>query len=284
MSETEYRHRTDSVEEKMQMLARAHAAGDLDIAMSLAESIKETLTLERQLRGPEVFDGARQPDGARQTEAPLDGSAQGSVSELPAAWAEWARGWRHYQVVELSEEIGLDRVAEPVDVAMHFPVGQSRDLRREVRVARLDSASGVLQEIPSQVYGETLDTARARRSCRLVFQADAPAHGRVHYLILYGNEDAELTAYTTDLTVDGEEYGLDVGNNHFSAQLSPQNGQLQRLCYRRGFGHVPFGANLELNTGGEGHGEPPGIDWGHDYMASGNYQKFRVTAWSRCPN
>ena len=56
------------------------------------------------------------------------------------------------------------------------------------------------------------------------------------------------------------------------------------MRFRRGHGDVPYGANLELVTGGEGHGEPPNIDWGPDYCASGNFQKFRLTAWSECPN
>ena len=41
---------------------------------------------------------------------------------------------------------------------------------------------------------------------------------------------------------------------------------------------------LELFAGGEGHGEPPGIDWAHDYAASGHFQKLRITLWETCPD
>jgi metal-sulfur cluster biosynthetic enzyme len=54
-------------------------------------------------------------------------------------------------------------------------------------------------------------------------------------------------------------------------------GQLERLTYKREHG-------LELFAGGEGHGEPPGIDWAHDYVTSGNFQKLRVTNWPTVPD
>jgi metal-sulfur cluster biosynthetic enzyme len=41
---------------------------------------------------------------------------------------------------------------------------------------------------------------------------------------------------------------------------------------------------LELFAGGPGHGEPPGIDWAHDYVPEDGVQKLRITNWSACPN
>ena len=273
MQETEYRHRTDSVGEKIRLLAAAHGEGNLDVAMSLAESIKDTIGFERQrnLSGHGTGETVSSP-----------ATNFGRVAELPDPWAEWARGWAFYKVLEIVESAGLGRSREPVETVIEFAADQVTDLRRELRVARIDDESGTLREVASQVCREALDGGL--RSCRLLLQADTPANGRVRYLVLYGNPDAGLPEYPTDLSVSGEEFGLSIASNHFTAHLSPQNGQLQRLQFRRGFGTVPYGAQLELNTGGEGHGEPPGIDWGHDYMASGNYQKFRVTGWSRCPN
>ena len=54
LSETVYRHRTDSIEEKLQLLSEAYRLGKVDLAMSLSESIKDTLAFERQVREPEV--------------------------------------------------------------------------------------------------------------------------------------------------------------------------------------------------------------------------------------
>jgi metal-sulfur cluster biosynthetic enzyme len=95
--------------------------------------------------------------------------------------------------------------------------------------------------------------------------------------VFYGNPDAELPEYPTDLKTSGEGFGLDIENDFFKAQLSRQMGQLERLTFKREHG-------LELFAGGEGHGEPPGIDWAHDYVGSGNFQKFRVTLWDTCPD
>ncbi|MGD9646229.1 MAG: metal-sulfur cluster assembly factor, partial [Pirellulales bacterium] len=102
-------------------------------------------------------------------------------------------------------------------------------------------------------------------------------HEAAHYFIFFGNPHAELPEYTSDLHVAGEGYGLDIGNQHYLVRLSRQTGQLERLIYRREHG-------LELYAGGKGHGEPPDIDWGHDYVDQGHFQKLRMRNWSRCPN
>jgi metal-sulfur cluster biosynthetic enzyme len=95
-------------------------------------------------------------------------------------------------------------------------------------------------------------------------------------MVLYGNELAELPEYRTDLVVRGEGTGLDVENQHYLARLSRQMGQLERLTYKRQHG-------LELYAGGKGHGEPPGIDWAHDYVDQGHFQKLRMRNWAECP-
>ena len=269
MPEPRYEDRTDSVEEKLRLLRQAHQDGNHDVALSLSESISYTLELERQSEPPKG-------------RAAVGAGSSGRVEDLPRAWSRWARGWLYYKALALRETRGLDRLREPIDVRIDFRADQITDPFREVRVARLDLDTGTLQEVPSQICGSTCQ--KRVRSCRLVFQADVPARERVDYLVLYGNPAAELPEYTTDLTVAGEGYGLDIGNNYYAAFLSRQMGQLERLAFRRGHDHVPYGGPLELNTGGEGHGEPPNIDWGPDYTAADNYQKLRVTAWSQPPN
>lgn len=261
MQETRYQHRTDSVEEKLNLLAAARGGGNHELAMSLAESIKDTLTFERQ----------RQPGD----ESPAIGDNDYvPVSDLPAAWREWAQGWKFCKVVELRETAGLQRSHEPVDLLIAFRSDQVNDLRREIRVAET-TPGGSLREVPSQVYGEKLEGDAL--VARIVFCADVPARGCATYLLFYGNLCAELPEYVTDLRVGGEGFGLDIENHHFVAQLSRQMGQLERLTCKRAHG-------VELFAGGEGHGEPPNIDWAHDYCASEHFQKFRVTNWATCPN
>lgn len=259
--ETEYQHRTDSVETKLSLLKRARESGDLDLAMSLAESIKHTLSFERQSRDEQ--------------ESVIDAATFQIVEKLPSEWAEWANGWSFFKVVEIREQSGLARKNEPVDIRLSFAADQVTDVQREIRVAKACEGGGILRHVPSQVYGAKRIGSEVH--CNLVFMADIAERGVSHFVILYGNPLAELPNYSTDLKVSGEGYALDIENEHFAARLSRQMGQLERLNYKWLHG-------LELFAGGEGHGEPPNIDWAHDYLASNGFQKFRVTNWASCPN
>jgi len=262
MAQIPYNDRTDGVVDKLRLLQTAHAAGDHDLAMSLADSIKDTLSFERQ--------------EASAADPPQIGASEfAPVRELPGGWAAWAAGWKFYKPVTLFETVGIARGGEPVDIGVAFRADQITDPVREIRVATTDTTGKVLLEVPCQVY----DHSRRgnEHHCRLVLLADVPMHDRAVYLIFYGNANAELPNYASDLSTTGEGYGLDIENSHFVARLSRQMGQLERLTYKRQHG-------LELYAGGKGHGEPPGIDWAHDYVDPGHFQKFRMRNWSDCRN
>ncbi len=261
MAKLSYHDRTDSVDEKLQLFQSAYAAGDLDVAMSLADSMKETLRFERKTVAA----------------APIDVAAENAiaVADLPRPWASWARGWSHCHVVNLYETVGIERVGEPVEFGFAFPTAQVSDTSREFRVAEIDSRDGTLREIRSQTFGDR--RMGDEHQCQVMWLADVPAHEQASYLVFFGNEFAERPDYPTDLRIVGEEYALDVENHHFVARLSPQMGQLDRLIYKRQHG-------LELYAGGKGHGEPPNIDWAHDYVDEEHFQKLRMRNWPRCEN
>ncbi len=262
MRETEYWQRTDTFEQKLDLLKAASERRDFRLARALTESLKNTLVFAQQ---EEESLGVPL----------LRASMFGRVAELPPPWQEWARGWLFYKVLALDETAALARTGEPVELVAAFRADQTESLAREVRVARIDLAKGDLREVPCQVSSEL--RRGAERMCRLVLLVDSPAHARTTYLVLYGNPDAELTVYPTDLRVSGEGYALDIENDYFRASLSRQMGQLERLTLKREHG-------LELFAGGEGHGEPPGIDWAHDYVTANNFQKMRITNWGKCPD
>jgi metal-sulfur cluster biosynthetic enzyme len=262
MSDLRYEACTDSVAEKLRLLAEVYRSGNHDLAMSLAESIKDTLSFERQTHGG-VGDPTLAADRWR------------SVAELPAPWRQWADGWAYWKAVAVTEPCGLRREREPVALAVAFRADQIVDPSREVRVARLDTAGGTLVEVPSQVCRPGRRGGEVH--CRLIFPGDVAADGQTHYLIFHGNPAAELPDYPTDLKVEGNGFGLDISNGHYVARLSRQMGQLERLTYRREHG-------LELFAGGPGHGEPPGVDWAHDYVPGDGIQKLRITNWAHCPN
>jgi metal-sulfur cluster biosynthetic enzyme len=261
MTQPPYATRSDSIEVKLGLLQQAYADGRRDLALSLLESMKDTLQYEKQRSLPQATPVSAVGDVV-------------STAELPAAWQDWANGWPWCKVLALQETAGLDRVGEPINIAIAFPEADTTDLRREVRVACVDS-TGRLRQLVSQVYGEVCE--HSERHCRLVFAVDMAPNSSATILVFYGNELAELPHYSTDLSVQGEGWGLDIENDHYVANLSRQMGQMERLTYKRDHG-------LTLFAGGEGHGEPPNIDWAHDYVPEGRLHKVRVTNWAECPN
>ncbi len=257
---TGYWTRTDRLEEKVRLLEAAWQKKDFRQARALAHSIRTT-AVQAQAE-EESLPGPLMPAGQH-----------GLVEELPLPWKRWAQGWKFYKVLAIEETAGEDRPAEPVEVALSFLKEQAGCLRRELRLARVEQ--GTLREVRSQVFDE-VQRGNERR-CRVLFMTEARARQRQLFLVFCGNPDAELPDYPTDLATTGEGFGLDIENRYFKASLSRQMGQLERLTLKREHG-------LELFSGGEGHGEPPGIDWAHDYVDAGGFQKLRITYWEACPD
>ena len=261
MSEDTYWEKTDSFETKLRLLEEAWKNKDFRLVRSLTDSLRST-TLQAQAEGEDHG-------------TPFVPTSQFvAVSALPPAWRTWASGWQFCKVLTLDETIGLDRAPEPVEVLLSCAAEQAVSLTREVRVARIQPDHSLL-EVPSQTHSEV--RRGKERQAHVLFMAEGAAHLRQTYLIFYGNPDAELPAYLTDLQTRGEGYALDIENDTYKASLSHQMGQLERMTLKREHG-------LELFAGGEGHGEPPGIDWAHDYAAAGHFQKLRITLWERCPD
>ena len=262
MKPIRYSEHTDSVSQKLRLLETAYAAGRLDVAMSLAASLKDTLEFERKSSGK-----LPAPAIAADHFVPVDA--------LPKVWSAWAAGWMYAKPFTLFETVGIARELEPIELAVAFRADQVDDLGRELRVARVNPASRVLEEVACQVAAES--RRGDFRHCQLIFQADVAAHQQATYFIFHGNALAERTDYASGLRTSGEGYGLDIENQYFLARLSRQEGQLERLVSKRQHG-------LELYAGGKGHGEPPGIDWAHDYVDVDGFQKLRMRNWPACPN
>ena len=259
--EPTYADRTDDVDTKVEILRRALGAGNHELALGVADSIKDTIANERMLH-------------AEVGPADLPASGWRPTAELPEAWGRWADGWGLCQTLRLAEPIGQPRQAEPVDLVVSLPADRVASPGRELRVARLDG--GRPQEVSSQVYGE------ARRGphwlAHLVFEADVKAKGEAVFLLFCGNPAAELPDYPSRLCIRGEGVGLEIETPHYVATLSRQMGQLESLKPKWHLG------GLQLASHGDGHGEPPNLDWAHDYTTAGAFQKMRMTNWSACPN
>jgi len=282
LKEDTYWKRTDSFEEKLNLLQKAWDRKDYRVVNSISNSIRIS-GIQAQVDQAEVLT----PDSSK--------SHFIEVSSLPESIRNWAKGWKYCKVIGLEKTAKTKRNVSPeaeflgypvnhmpdpqfksqeaVDLLLAFPAVQVQSLKREIRVAKL--INNKVTEIPSQVYEEI------RRGdewyCNLTFLAESSLPGQQSYLIFYGNPDAELPDYVSDMEVTGDGYALDIENVFFKVKLSRQTGQIESMFYKRLRG-------LELYSGGEGHGEPPGIDWSHDYIAQGYFQKFRTTLWDECPD
>jgi metal-sulfur cluster biosynthetic enzyme len=252
--------RNDPLDVKLRLLEEAWHSQDYELARSLASSLRTTIVQAQDAEAPAAPSAVPAAEFAR-------------TDALPGAWQSWARGWRFFKVLNLTETAGVARRGEPCEIVLSFPADQVDSLRRELRLARL--VDGTLQEVPSQVYREV--RRGDERSAHVLWMADVEAGGVSPYLAFYGNPDAELPDYPSDLTASGEGVGLQIENAAFKALLSPRTGQLERLTLKREHG-------LELFSGGEGHGEPAGIDWAHDYVDADGFQKYRVSLWDQCPD
>ncbi|WP_197440320.1 metal-sulfur cluster assembly factor [Polystyrenella longa] len=252
--------RTDSFETKMKLLEDAWNNKDFDLARSLTHSLKDTV-LQTQVE-EEI------PESSLIETLQLQ-----NVDVLGENGKQWARGWKYFKLLSIKETAGLKRTSEPVEVSLSFPSDQVTSLTREVRLVRIED--GRLVEVPCQVFGEK--HRKAERFCKILWMADSLPNQEQDVLVFYGNPDAELPHYPSDLKTEGEGFGLDISNAFFKVSLSRQTGQIERMTLRREHG-------LELFSGGEGHGEPPGIDWAHDYVDEDSFQKFRISLWDTCPD
>lgn len=260
-TETELvKKQSDSFEDKINLIREAWERKDYRLVRSLGESIRNT-GIQTQI---EHEDPGKPLVAANQF---------GMVSSLPAGWKSWANGWKYYKVLALEEKAGIPRKSEPVEVLLSFPSDQITSLYREIRIAEI--VDGRLSEVTSQVYAVVRRGAESL--CKIMFLANSRGGEKKKYLAFYGNADAELPDYVTDLRVRGEGYDLEIENQYYIAKLSPQTGQLERMLLKREHG-------VELYAGGPGHGETACIDWAHDYVSEDNFMKVRIQYWGECPD
>ncbi|MBL8818532.1 MAG: DUF59 domain-containing protein [Planctomyces sp.] len=252
--------RSDSFEEKMKLLQEAWERRDFELARSLTHSLRDT-----------VIQTQHEEEPAGQSLIPAEDFRTSET--LPEEWRRWSNGWKYFKTLTIEETAGEIRRMEPVEIRLSFPGDQITSLRRELRLARISNHR--LTEVPCQVFHEV--TRQGLKYASILWMAEPEPLAKQTYFVFYGNPNAELPEYPSDLDTKGEGFALDISNAYYKASLSRQTGQLERITLRREHG-------LELFSGGEGHGEPPGIDWAHDYVDTGSFQKLRISLWETCPD
>jgi metal-sulfur cluster biosynthetic enzyme len=258
--EKSYWDRTDRFEVKKELIKAAWGKKDFREVRALANSIR-------------ISSNQARIDNESPGNPISDASDFKMVKDLPKEWQDFAKGWKYYKLIRLSEQNNFNRIVEPVELLLSFPAEKVNFLTRELRLAK--SEKGKLSEVVSQVFNEI------RRGenlyCNMIFLADCKANDTQDYLVFFGNPNAEMPNYNSDLETKGENYKLDIENNFFKVKLSRQHGKIERLTIKRNHG-------LVLYPGGVGHGEPGNIDWSNDYMSDGGFQKYRIALWDECPD
>jgi len=201
-------------------------------------------------------------------------------AKAPASGGYWDSRWKYYKSVVVSEDVGLDRTDEPVEFSLVFYPDQITDLKRELRVVRLDSGGGPTV-LPSQVYDVRphleQDVVRlgedgAQRPfywlpsvyAKVVVPVSLKANGRAVLLAFYGNPKADTPDDPGLLKVSGEGLGLTVDNADYTVKLHPDSGMLDEIRIK----DLPDAALLhKLETNGAVHWNPdaysPPRPWMH---------------------
>ncbi len=250
--------------------------------------------IQVELTAPRVFSPAAADDYKKET------TVHNVVSPPNGGLPD---GWGYEVILVLSEENGIDRTNEPVDVELISKVDRVKDLNKEVRVMEYNPETFNYNEIPSQTYNYQNFNGRGPRisrlhqpskSCNVFFLANVPANTKKMYAILYSNPSAGEPDYSTDLNIKGDGLGAVIENEHWEVKLHEKSGQLHYYKMKKTEGYnVPLYSNT---TSGSVHWNPDthaeNGAWGHTfswdppekiYIAAKGPLMYKITRTGRMP-
>jgi len=223
--------------------------------------------IEVELKAPKVFNPTSKDDYI--TEFTIHNVNSPSEGGAPA-------GWKYSVIFILSEEYGIDRKSEPVDIELCVQPERIQDITKEVRIMEYNPKNYRFTEIPSQIYEHHIFKGRKRKTgrvhhpseqCRVLFLADVLANTKKLYALVYGNPDAESPEYKTDLKIKGDGLGAVIENNCWEVKLHEKSGQIHYYKLKKTEGKkVPLYSNT---TSGSVHWNPDTYGgegkWGHTF-------------------
>lgn len=154
------------------------------------------------------------------------------------SYGYWNKEWKYYASHVLKETAGYDRVQEPVHIVLSMYADRVTDPEKEIRVIGIDPESGSAQEVRSQVYSISTWDKWANENCQpsttiqLAFMADVFGNSEKVYLFFYGNPNAEIPIYETDLQVSGDGYALTINNSCYTVNLHKDSGSIDEIIPR----------------------------------------------------
>jgi len=243
----------------------------------------------------DVKVSVRMKKGAKNSENDLVISAVSNVT-APSESSVFDPAWKRYKSIVLSETAGIERRGESVDAVLAFYPDETKDLKREIRVAAIDPVTHLLTEVPCQVYDiqeylkeDDLAPDKDGKPTRLVpiwlptvtarlsFLADVPAKSSRVFLVYYQNENAMAKTYLSDLRVQGDAPGLQIENDLISVTLNPNSGHLDQIALKK---RPDFPLYHRKETNGAIHWNPeiytPPTPWTHtsDWKPAPNVKSF----------
>ncbi|MGI6336505.1 MAG: hypothetical protein ACOXZM_05515 [Eubacteriales bacterium] len=160
--------------------------------------------------------------------------------------------WKYCAAVVLDNPNSLDRVNEPVHQVMAVYLDRISDPVREVRVVAVCPETGVMREIPSQVYniskwdGFADDHCQPTMNFDVAFLASVRGFSKAVYLVFYGNPSAEAPVYVTDLKLTGEGLKRTIENAYYKIALHDLSGSIDEVTVKQGVNQT-FAHHLETN-------------------------------------
>ncbi|MBN1351974.1 hypothetical protein JXJ21_21410 [candidate division KSB1 bacterium] len=201
----------------------------------------------------------------------------------------WNPDWQHYYSFVVDETRGIDRVNEPIQVALGIFADEIAEPEREIRVISFEpnntgaNADGYVSH-PFQIVrtstwndakilaiketdqksGNEIHRYDPTTTVELLFEADIKANESKVFLVFYGNSKANTEAFSTDLKVTGKEPGQQIENSFYRFELSQNSGSIETVTLKA---EKPYLFEHKLETNGAVHWNPgiyaPPMPWVH---------------------
>ena len=183
----------------------------------------------------------------------------------------WNKEWKYYFSIVATDRFGIERKNEPIHISASVYADRISNPEKEIRVVDVDSVTGSQKLIPSQVYGisEKYDqisneSIQPSVSFDLSFFANVNKNkGRV-YLVFYGNNNAGLPSFKSNMHIGGENLGLSVENDYYKINLHNNSGSIDQVITKMGVNKV---LEHKIETNGAIHWNPgfysPPAAWTH---------------------
>ena len=203
-----------------------------------SSNVKNVIILAKALwRNHEHIEAKIEIEGSQNSETRIITGRAPSQGGMP-------EGTVHYESFSLSEQAGLDRNCEPVEVSVSvYPdeVATPDDkggLAHELRLFKITERHGP-EPAPIQIFetGGVPGTAYREgylyspsKTLRLIFFADVPARHSTPYVITYGSSSLPPSPAPTEaLKIQGQAPGFTVSNSLYTCTLNEKCGMIESI-------------------------------------------------------